>query len=53
MDRNDWLLAIGVTFFLGLAFYFLLPPYGWIGGVGLAVFILYRGKKRRDLDQIQ
>lgn len=48
MDLVDWVLCIGVAAAFAFAFYLLLPPYGWAGGILVAGLMLYRAKKRRD-----
>lgn len=48
MDLVDWLLAFGVAAAFGFAFGILLPPYGWIAGVIVAVIMLFRAEKQRD-----
>lgn len=48
MDLLDWILCIGVAAAFGAAFWLLLPPYGWIGGIVVAALMLFRAKKRRD-----
>ncbi len=48
MDLLDWVLCFGVAAAFGVAFWFLLPPHGWIAGILVAGIMLFRAKKKRD-----
>jgi len=48
MDTMDWILTTVMAVLMGGAGYLVLPPYGAIGGVALAVFLVWRAKKNRD-----
>jgi hypothetical protein len=48
MDKLDWIIAVIFVLAMGAAFYFALPPYGAPLGAGMAAFLIYQAKKRRD-----
>jgi hypothetical protein len=48
MDTIDWILAVAFVAVLATAFGLALPPYGWLLGAGLAVYLLYRANLRRE-----
>lgn len=50
MDWIDWLLGIGLVTLIAVTFGLLLPPYGYIGGALIGVFMAWRAlKQRREL----
>lgn len=50
MNWIDWLLGIGLVALIAVAFGLLLPPYGYIGGALIGVFLTWRAlKQRREL----
>jgi uncharacterized integral membrane protein len=50
MNWIDWLLGIALVALIAVAFGLLLPPYGYIGGALIGVFLAWRAlKQRREL----
>lgn len=47
MDWIDWLLGIGLVTLIAVTFGLLLPPYGYIGGALIGVFMAWRALKQR------
>ncbi len=48
MDTLDWIIAAAIVVLLGIAFYFLFPPYGAIAGAGMGALAMWQAKKRRE-----
>ena len=48
MDLTDWVLCAAVTGLMAFAFGMLIPKFGWLIGAALAIYALYRAKKKRD-----
>jgi hypothetical protein len=48
MDKLDWIIAVVFVALFGAAAYFLLPPYGAIGGVAVGCLLIWRAKTNRD-----
>ncbi len=48
MTLLDWLLAAAFTLVLAFLGSTLLPSYGWLIGILVALILLYLAKRRRD-----
>ena len=48
MKPVDWLLAVFFVALVTTASALLLPRYGWIIGLLVSAFLVYRAKIRRD-----